>query len=132
MRFMVYQRDPLSLLYDGDAAQLLDRLYAAKLAGGVARTIAYVASPPLAERDDYDGSLTVQERAFTRALYWNLKHRRPRRSLQFRWADETIPRLGRPVTLSFFTASAARRHAEQQPARQLWSENPELRSAGRQ
>lgn len=125
-----YFRDPLSVLYDGDANDLLERLYAAKMTGGSARTIAYIASPPLAARDDYDGSLTVQERAFQRALHWNLKRRRPRRSIRTDWADETIPRLGRPVTVTMFTLSAARKWSEDHPQRPRWVDHPELRSAG--
>lgn len=127
-----YARDPLSVLYDDDANGLLDRLYAARMAGGAARTIAYVESPLLAARDDYDGSLTVQERAFQRALWYWLKRRRPRRSIRTDWADETIPGLGRPVTVTMFTLSAARKFSEAHPERGRWVDNPELRSAGYQ
>ena len=127
-----YARDPLSVLYDDDAAELLDRLYGARMSGGVARTIAYVASPMLAARDDYDGSLTVQERAFQRAVYYWLKRRRPRRSIRTDWADEVIPGLGRPVTVSMFTLSAARKFSETHPERARWVDNPALRSAGYQ
>jgi hypothetical protein len=127
---MTFAPDPLSVLYEDDTRLILDRLYAARMTGGTARTIAYIASPPFAMPDDYDGSLTVQERAFTRALYRDLKTRRPRRSIRLDWAGESLPGLGRPVTISFFTASAARRYAERLPAAQRWSDNPALRSAG--
>ena len=128
-----YQRDPLSVLYDDDANSLLDRLYGVRMAGGVARTIAYIASPVLAARDDYDGSLTVQERAFQRAVFYWLKRRRPRRSIRTDWADEYVPGLGRPVTVTMFTLSAARKWSEAHPQqRPRWVDNPELRSAGYQ
>src|SRR5258708_26060728 len=94
-----FARDPLSVLYDEDATVILDRLFGLPMRGGSARTIAYIASPLLAARDDYDGSLTVQERAFLRSVHWNLKRRRPRRSLRVDWADESYPGLGRPVTI---------------------------------
>ena len=129
---VVYQRDPLSVLYDGDAGEVLDRLYATRMAGGVARTLAYIASPPFAARDDYDGSLTAQERAFQRALYWQAKRRRPRRSIRVNWAPDDIPGLGKPVTVSMFTASAGRAYSERQPEDTQWSMNPAIRSHGQQ
>lgn len=129
---MTFQRDPLSVLYDQDAAEVLDRLYATRMAGGSARTLAYVASPLLARPDDYDGSLTAQERAFARALHWNLKRRRPARAIRLSWAGDVLPGLGRPVTIAMFTAGSARDHAEAQPEARLWSMNPQLRSAGLQ
>jgi hypothetical protein len=125
------RRDPLSVLYDGDAAEILDRLYGAPMTGGVARTIAYIASPMFAQSDNYDGSRTVQERAFQRAVYYQLKRRRPARSARFDWASDTIPGLGRPVTISLFTSSAGRRYAEGRPESELWTFNEDLRSAGR-
>lgn len=127
-----FARDPLSVMYDPDATEILDRLYGGRMTGGITRTIAYIASPLFAAADDYDGSLTVQERAFTRSVHWNLKRRRPRRSVRFDWSADSIPGLGRPVTVSMFTSSAARTFAEGHPEAELWTFNPELRSRGLQ
>lgn len=123
-----YARDPLSVLYDSDAQVILDRLYGVPMRGGAARTIAYVASPPLAGGD---GELTRQERAFQRAVYWNLKRRRPHRSIRTDWADEYVPRLGRPVTVTMFTLSAARTWSEKHArTRPRWADDPALQSGG--
>lgn len=120
------------MLYDGDAAVILDRLYAARMTGGITRTIAYIDSPWPPRPDDWDGSLTVQERAFQRALHWNLKRRRPARSIRTDWAPENIPGVGRPVTVSMFTSSAARRYAEGRPESELYTFSENARSRGYQ
>jgi hypothetical protein len=131
IRVVPFARDPLSVLYDDDARVILDRLYGLPMRGGAARTIAYVASPPFAARDDYDGSLTVQERAFLRSVYWNLARRRPFRSIRPDWSEDYVPGLGRPLTLTMFTLAAARAWSESHPERPRYADHPELRSAGR-
>jgi hypothetical protein len=126
---MAYARDPLSVLYDDDAQVVLDRLYGVPMRGGAARTIAYIASPFLSGADA--GGLTAQERAFQRAVYWQLKRRRPSRSIRTDWSDDNVPGLGRPVTITMFTLSAARAWSEKHASsRPRWADDPSLQSGG--
>jgi len=121
---VAYARDPLSVEYDGQAAELLDRLYQNNRMP--ANALAFVASPPGDPGDNVPGSrLTQHERAYVRSLYWSIKQRRPRRSLRLAWGELTPG--GRILRVTMFSRISGRRHAEAQPARS-YAERPELRS----
>jgi hypothetical protein len=123
---VAYARDPLSVAYDGQAAELLDRLYASNRMP--ANALAFVLSPPGDPLDGVPGSvLTVHERAYLRSLYWNVKRRRPRRSLRTYWGELTPG--GRILRVTIFSLVSGRRHILEHTDR-AYSEQPDLRAAG--
>jgi hypothetical protein len=60
-----YGRDPLSVFYDKQTSKLLDTLYRKSSLPASAK--AFVKIPPNDPPDDFDGSLTIHQRAFVRS-----------------------------------------------------------------
>jgi len=138
---MTYQRDPLSVQYDVQAADLITR--------GIARyrrkqrnrsvpgfTTVYVPNP-VGDlwRDDSPDRLSRHERAFQRALYHDPRIHKPRKttggpwSLQVRWGP--VPLAGtRKLELQLHRDTSGRRHADGLPKRERWAANAALQSGG--
>jgi hypothetical protein len=123
---MPYIRDPLSVLYDEQTSELLDRLY--RETSLPASVEAFVQIPLDDPPDDVDGSLTIHERAFVRSVYHQNKLRRSQGAIRKPQWHEVTHR-GRRVTIAMFTASAGVHHIEQHPE-SSYAERPELRSSG--
>lgn len=121
---MVYERDPVSVAYDPQATELLDGLYASNRMP--ANALAFVKSPPGDPADAVPGSrLTVHERAYLRSLHWNIKRRRPRRSIRVLWGEMTPG--GRMLRVTMFSLVSGRRRVAGRPDL-AYTERPELRS----
>jgi hypothetical protein len=92
-----------------------------------ANALAFVKSPPGDPADEVPGSrLTVHERAYLRSLYWNIKRRRPRRSIRVLWGEVTPG--GRILRVTMFSLVSGRRHAVNLHPESSFVERPELRS----
>lgn len=121
---VAYERDPISVAYDPQATELLDGLYASNRMP--ANALAFVRSPPGDPFDGVPGSrLTVHERAYLRSLYWNIKRRRPRRSIRVLWGEVTPG--GRILRVTMYSLVSGRRWNGAHPD-VSFTERPELRS----
>jgi hypothetical protein len=121
-----YVRDPLSVLYDKQTSKLLDLLY--RKSSLPASAEAFVKIPRNDPPDDFDGSLTIHERAFVRSRYYQNNLRHPQGSIRRpQWHEVT--RKGRRVTVTMFTRSSGVNHVEQHPE-SAYVEHPERQSSG--
>ena len=126
---MTYARDPLSIQFDADAADMISRAIASP-----GKTVTrFVESRP---REPVDaGGLTRTERAFQRALYHDPRIRKPRKNSPGEWsmpAPEWSPRLGatRLVRIRVFSDTSAAYHAARMPRSEQWQRNARLQSGG--
>lgn len=123
-----FERDPLSVFYDGYVRQVMLRaIRASRNERGVA---VWIASP---RRDPVDPrGLTAHERAFQRSCYylmWRVYLNRelvPPYALKMTWTDETRPsssgRSARRVNIRLFLRSKAR------PRGKRWTDDPAQQS----
>jgi hypothetical protein len=139
----VYQRDPLSVRYDGTARQVLGRaIRASRHRKGIQ---AWVSSTSGELRSPDGGGRTAHERAFTRAAYYYVWReplnygRIPDWSLKVTWGPdaELRPsargRMARPVRVRIFPRRGprgGREHAYALPASEQWARNDALKSGG--
>ena len=138
----MFQRDPLSVHYDGAAGQALIRAIRASRSGGgvqvwIASTRGELASPD-------SGGRTAHERAFTRSAYYYVWRaplnagQIPLWSLKLTWGDDLRPssrgRMARPARLRIFPRSGPRGGREYGTVRlaasRQWARNEHLRSGG--
>lgn len=125
---MAFQRDPLSVQYDPYASAFLDEMWGLTMTGGRIVKLAYVPSPA---GDPGDGlGLTVHERAWTRAMYYQVKRRAPERSLKITWGEAIQLAEGQvhAVRVELFPKGAGQRYAGGL-GQASYVQNPTLRSA---
>jgi len=126
---MTFQRDPLSIRYDGAAADLISRAIAnaGKTVTGI------IESGP---RDPVDeGGLSRTERAFQRALYHDGRIHKPRKNSGGPWSlvVEWSPRAGRVrlVRIVVHSDTSGKLHQVARiPAGEQWTRNADLQSGG--
>lgn len=140
---MPYERDPLSVRYDGMAANLLDE--AAGKAGQWAytevkrpipgpRTRQWLREHGIVLDATDSGGLTSYERAFQRSLYWNAKQRgisvsrTQTGSLQRDWGPVTAR--GRMLGIRISEPKAARLAVARKPAGEQWHRDTGQQSGG--
>ena len=141
---VTYVRDPLSVLFDGQAGEAITRAirqYERKRKNSSVRGWVEILVPnPLTEnyvRETRPDRLSPSERAFQRALYYDARvHQLTRRakprsrySLKCDWQPvPMLPGSPRRVRITLFRDTSGARHVEQGPRRESFVENPELRS----
>jgi hypothetical protein len=140
---MPYQRDPLSVRYDGVTRDAVMRAIRASRGGKGVQV--WVASTRGEHRSPDAGGRTAHERAFTRSAYYLVWRapinagRIPDWSLKLSWGpDDALKassngRLARPARLRIFVRRGprgGREHGYALPAPRQWSGNPELQSGG--
>jgi hypothetical protein len=139
---MVYKRDPMSVRFDPAARRLIGRV--------IARFEAHQENPALSPWQDVSvpnlafdfgrdkGGLSVTERAFLRALYYDSRiHQLTARakpdarwSLKAEWDQPPlIPGTARGLRVRVFRDTQGARHAKRMRQDRKFSENPELQSA---
>lgn len=141
---MPYQRDPLSIRYDGTVRQTMMRAIRASRNGRGVQ--AYIASARAELRNPDAGGRTAHERAFTRSAYYLVWRapinagRIPDWSLKLTWGDDSElqassqGRMARPVRLRVFPRRGprgGREHGYALPRARQWAGNPDLQSGGR-
>ena len=140
---MTYQRDPLSVQYDVQAADLIGKAIARYRRKQRNRavpgfTTVYVPNP-VGDlwRDDSPDRLSRHERAFQRALYHDPRIHKPRKttggpwSLQVRWGP--VPLLGgtRKLELQLHRDTSGKHHVDTNvPRGEQWQRNVALQSGG--
>lgn len=127
------QRDPLSLEYDARVHVILAAIAQRKTwprEGVLVRT--WIELPLVDLPDNVPGStMTRNERAFVRSLYFHLKRMRPARSIaRPQWGERNLVTSKRMVSFRVFTGSSAARHWRESPEDQRFTHNPDLRSPG--
>lgn len=142
---MVYQRDPLSVQFDRQAA-LTVRLAIEQAEKHKAnrRLVPYirvrVPNPPgaLPVRENRPDRLSPHERAFSRALYYDDRihqlssRKKPdaRWSMKLEWGPvPVLPGQARVVQITLFSDTSGARHVEGNQGKSFVA-NPELRSGG--
>lgn len=140
---MPYERDPLSVRYDGQAGTLIGRAIAADRRWVI--TVVATPSPGPKTREWLrargislfamdEGGLTSFERAFERSLWWNAKRLGISVSgasagiMQREWGPVT-PR-GRQIGIRVGSARDGRLAVNRKPRSQQWTRNPDLQSGG--
>lgn len=140
---MAYERDPLSVRYDGAAGGLLGRAlrtpgrwvyYDVARPKPGPRTLAWLRSHGIVLDRLDSGGLTAYERAFQRSLYWNAKQlgisvtRSPSYSLQREWGPVTAR--GRMLGVRMSTPKQARLAVARKPKGEQWYRNRDQQSGG--
>jgi hypothetical protein len=139
---MTYTRDPLSVPFDAQAADLVGRLitrYRRASEGKGSHWIeVLVPSPPLELHDIGDKRLTPTERGWQRAMYYDSRiHQMTSRdkpgahwSLKLEWQPvPMLPGQHRRVRARVFRDTEAARHARKAPDSKKFATNPDLRNA---
>ncbi len=137
----MFQRDPLSVRYDGVTAQALIRAIRASRSGGGVQV--WIASTRGELRRPDAGGRTAHERAFTRSAYYYVWRapinagQIPDWSLKITWGDELRASSGgrqaRAARLRIFPRRGprgGRQHAYAQPVSKQWARNEDQRSGG--
>jgi hypothetical protein len=140
---MPYERDPLSVRYDGvTRAAMMRAIRASRNAKGVQ---IWVASTRGELRSPDAGGRTAHERAFTRSAYYLVWRapinagRIPDWSLKLTWGNDgelqasSEGRLARPARLRVFPRRGprgGRDHGHALPKSRQWAGNPDLQSGG--
>jgi hypothetical protein len=131
---MRFQRDPLSERFDKAARALITRAIANAQRKPPRPTTFIVESQPGEPREATELRLSVTERAFQRALYYDSRiHQLGRKKPDARWSlkqpawEEVIGRR-RFGTLRVYPDTAGARHVKRLPKERKFTENPALQS----